>query len=67
MLSRVDPWPYPQTLEGLERLARDQRASLLQKSVTYDRKKFYKIDTWIIKVDRVESKLFPENQRQILD
>jgi hypothetical protein len=30
----------------MERLARDKHSSLLRKSVTYGRKKFYKIDTW---------------------
>jgi hypothetical protein len=36
--------PYPQTGK-LERLAREKYSSLLQKSVNYSRKKFYRIGT----------------------
>ncbi len=38
--SRIGPWPYPQTLTRLEKLARNQHSSLVQKSVNYDRKFF---------------------------
>jgi hypothetical protein len=43
--STVDPWPYLQA-SRLERLNKDKRYSLLQKSVYYGRKKFYRIGPW---------------------
>jgi hypothetical protein len=45
--SRVGSWPHLQTLDWLERLARDKHSSILRKSVNYGCKKLYRIGPWL--------------------
>jgi hypothetical protein len=40
---REGSWPYPQTLDKVERLVKDKHSCLLRKFVNYGRKKIYNV------------------------